>query len=109
MSEREIELRRYRTEKGSVPFSEWLDQLDPSSAGRVLAYVDRMKTGNFGNSRPVGGGVLELKIDFGPGYRVYYVRDGRAIVLLLCGGNKDSQWVDIGRAREFFADYLVRK
>ena len=71
-----MELRRYRTADGHVPYSDWLMVLDDSTAGRVSAYVDRMRSGNFGNSRPLGSGLSELKIDLGPGYRVYYLRDG---------------------------------
>ncbi len=67
---RNYELRRYREPAGRIPYSEWLRALDNTTAARVGAYVDRMKTGNFGNSRSVGRGVAELKIDAGPGYRV---------------------------------------
>lgn len=104
-----MELRRYRTAEGRVPFSEWLLDMDDSTAGRVSAYVDRMKSGNFGKSGPVGQGVVELKIDFGAGYRVYYIRDGRTVVVLLCGGDKSSQQADIRQAHEFAADYRMRK
>lgn len=82
-----MELRRYRTTDGHVPYSEWLCDLSDATAGRVSAYVDRMKAGNFGRSRSVGSGVSELKMDFGPGYRVYYLRDGDVVVVLLCGGH----------------------
>ena len=104
-----MELRRYRTADGRVPFSEWLIVLEDSAAGRVSAYVDRMKSGNFGYSRSVGAGVSELKIDFGPGYRVYYLRDGHAIVVLLCGGHKGSQKADIRQAQDYAADYWRRR
>jgi len=83
--------------------------LNDAIAGRVLAYVDRMKSGNLGNSRSVGAGVRELKIDFGPGYRVYYLRDGREIVVLLCAGDKGSQKADIRQAHEYAADYWRRR
>src|SRR5271163_4147268 len=104
-----MELRRYRASDGHVPYSEWLRDLDDSIAGRVAAYVDRMKSGNFGNSEPVGQGVSELKLDFGPGYRVYYIRDGITVVILLCGGDKRSQQADIRQAQEFATDYWRRK
>lgn len=104
-----IELRRYRTAGGEVPFSNWLSNLDKGTVLRIQAYVDRMQESNFGNSRSVGEGVLELKIDFGSGYRVYYLRDGPSVALLLCGGNKDSQTADIRRAREYARDYWSRK
>lgn len=102
-------LFRYRTTDGRVPYSEWLADLDDPTAGRLLAHVDRMKSGNFGRSEPVGQGVSELKIDFGPGYRVYYLRDGRTVVILLCGGDKGSPREDIRKALEFAADYRRRK
>ena len=103
-----IELRRYRTAGGHVPYSEWLADLNDATAGRVSAYVDRMKSGNFGHSRPIGQSVSELKINFGPGYRVYYLRDGHMIVVLLCGGDKGSQRADIRWAREYAVDYWRR-
>lgn len=102
------ELRRYRTASGRVPFSDWLADLDDETAARVSAYVDRMKGGNFGDSEPVGNGVSELRINVGPGYRVYYVRDGQVVILLLCGGDKGTQTADIRKACEYAADYRSR-
>jgi putative addiction module killer protein len=104
-----IELRRFRTAAGTVPIAEWLDNMDPATSGRVQAYIDRMKSGNFGNSRSVGEGVSELKIHFGSGYRVYYLRDGLSIVVLLCGGDKGSQQADIRQAKENARDYWRRR
>lgn len=109
MTDRLFELRRYQISDGRVPVSEWLEGLDNASSGRVLAYVDRMKAGNFGNSRSVGEGVSELKINFGPGYRVYYLRNGDSIVVLLCGGDKNSQQSDVSRAQRYAVDYRRRK
>ena len=77
----------------------WLDTLrDERARARVLARVERLLTGNPGDVQPVGGGVLELRIDYGPGYRVYFVRRGRALVILLAGGDKGSQKADIRKA-----------
>ena len=104
-----MELRRYRTPDGHVPYSEWHAHLDSPAAGRVSAYVDRMKSGNYGDSRPVGQGVSELKINFGPGYRAYYLRDGHTVVVLLCGGDKQSQWKDIKQAHAHADDYWRRR
>ena len=104
-----IELRRYATSSGQAPFSLWLAAQDTSVNARVRAYVDRIRTGNLGCSRPVGQGVAELKINFGPGYRIYYLRDGNAIVVLLCAGDKRSQHADIRRAHEYAAEYWRRK
>lgn len=99
-----IELRRFRGSDGRCPFSEWIGEFDDLTAARVMAYVDRMKGGNFGKSEPIGRGVSELKIDFGPGYRVYYIRQGN-VVVLFCGGDKTSQRADIRKALEYAAEY----
>jgi putative addiction module killer protein len=107
--ERNFELRRYRTPSGRVPYSDWLRSLDNTPAARVEAHVDRMKTGNFGDSRPVGSGVIELRIHTGPGYRVYYVHDDGRIVVLLCGGTKGSQAADIRKAQDHARDYWERR
>lgn len=104
-----FELRRDQDPAGRIPYSDWLRGLDNPTAARVGAYVDRMKTGNFGNSRAVGRGVAELKTDAGPGYRVYYLRDNREIVVLLCGGDKGSQTADILRAQAYAGDYRERR
>jgi putative addiction module killer protein len=104
-----IELRRYKTPSGQVPFSVWLEGRDNVTGARVRAHVDRMRTGNLARSRQVGRGVSELKIDFGPGYRIYYLRDGDAVVVLLCAGDKGSQQADIQRAHEYAADYWRRR
>ncbi len=104
-----MELWRYRAADGRVPYSDWLAGMDDKTAARVSAYVDRMKAGNFGDSKPVGDGVSELKIDFGPGYRIYFVRDGRTVIVLLCAGDKGSQKADIRKARAFAADYRSRR
>jgi putative addiction module killer protein len=72
------------------------------------ARIARVAVGNFGDSEPVGDGVLELRIDWGPGYRVYFARLGQVVVLLLCGGDKTTQQKDIDRAKTYFADYKAR-
>ena len=75
----------------------------------VLARVDRLAFGTFGDWKPVGEGVCELRIHFGAGYRVYFGRDGKAVVILLCGGEKRSQDTDIKRAKKYWNDYETRK
>ena len=81
-------------------FVEWLDNLRDSRARtRIIARLDRLEMGNFGDVRPVGGGVNELRIHYGPGYRVYFVRRGPAVVVLLCGGDKKTQHADIAKAK----------
>ena len=85
-------------------FSRWLRGLDAMSRARVLNRIDRLRFGNPGDVAPAGGGVSELRINYGPGYRVYFVRRGNEIVLLLCGGNKSTQQKDIKAARELAAE-----
>lgn len=81
-------------------FARWLSRLRDSAARAVIARrIDRLASGNAGDVRPVGEGVSELRIDVGPGYRVYFVRRGERLIVLLCGGDKDSQARDIARAR----------
>ena len=87
-------------------FVEWLDTLRDSRAkARIIARLDRMEMGNFGEVRSVGGGVNELRIHYGPGYRVYFVRRGPVVVILLCGGDKKTQHADIAKAKKL-ADKL---
>ncbi len=82
-------------------FSEWIDTLkDRAGRGRILMRVDRLIHGNAGTHRNLTEGVAELKIDFGPGYRVYYAQRGETLLLLLVGGNKSSQQVDVAKALE---------
>src|ERR1700735_4612721 len=80
-------------------FNDWLLNLrDRQGRAKIYARIDRLEDGNPGNSRSVGAGVIEMKIDFGPGYRVYYVQRGLLLILLLCGGDKSTQSIDIKRA-----------
>ena len=103
-------LQIYVTADGKRPFQEWLDSLkDYEAQGRVLARLERVRLGLTGDSRSVGAGVSELRIDAGPGYRVYFGQEGRSIVILLCGGSKATQRKDITEARAFLKDYRSRK
>jgi putative addiction module killer protein len=91
----------HRTEE----FDTWLSDLrDRAGKARIVSRIQRLEFGNPGNVRAVGNGVSEMKIDFGPGYRVYYKQIGKMIVLLLCGGDKSTQDVDIRRAKEIAAE-----
>jgi putative addiction module killer protein len=91
-------------------FGEWLDGLgDRTGRAVILKRIDRVETGNFGDFRPVGGGVFEIRIHFGPGYRVYFGVDGPKIVLLLCGGDKATQRSDIRGAHELWEEYRRMK
>ncbi len=80
-------------------FHEWLTQLkDRAGRLRILKRIDRLANGNPGDVKPVGNGVSELRLDVGPGYRVYYIQDGEVLILLLCGGDKSTQQKDIDKA-----------
>lgn len=98
-----IEIRYYQSAEGEQPFTEWLQALqDLQARARIQIRLDRLALGNFGDCEPVGGGVIELRILWGPGYRVYCARLGQMIVLLLCGGDKTTQQKDIKRAKDHF-------
>ncbi|MGH9600729.1 MAG: type II toxin-antitoxin system RelE/ParE family toxin [Terracidiphilus sp.] len=95
-------MRVLRTEE----FADWLIRLrDRQGTAKILARIDRLEDGNPGKTRSVGSGVVEMKIDFGPGYRVYYSQRGGVTILLLCGGDKSSQDEDIRRAKMFAAQW----
>ena len=99
-------VREYLEDGGRIPFRDWLTELDKATRARVQARILRFETGNLGDHKDVGAGVLEARLDFGPGYRVYFGRKGRELVLLLLGGDKGSQKTDIKRAQEFWSRYL---
>ncbi|MGO4670055.1 type II toxin-antitoxin system RelE/ParE family toxin [Bosea sp. 2RAB26] len=81
-------------------FSSWLGALrDTNTQLRIATRIQRMEDGNFGDVKPVGEGVSEMRISYGPGYRVYFIQQGRTIVVLLCGGDKSSQSADIAKAK----------
>jgi putative addiction module killer protein len=104
VSEKQVE--SYTRPDGSCPFEEWMTSLrDQRARAKIRTRIGRVRLGNLGNCEPVGGGVLELKIDYGPGYRVYFGQVGMKLVVLLCGGDKDSQSEDIKRAIEYWEDY----
>lgn len=100
-----IEIREYFTPGGRAVFAEWFDRLDSEAARRVTTALYRLGLGNLSNVKGVGGGVFEYRIDFGPGYRVYFGREGEEIVILLCGGTKKRQQSDIAIAQEYWQDY----
>lgn len=106
----EREIRLYVTENGKIPFSLWLNSLRDIRARAVIRVrLNRIRLGNFGDCKSVGEGVTELRIDHGPGYRVYFGEVAQRIVLLLCGGDKSSQGRDIEKARAYWADYRRRE
>ena len=104
------DIRRYITPDGRNPFAEWLSSLrNLNAVVKIEQRLDRVRLGNLGNSKSVGEGVCELKIDFGPGYRVYFGQFGSTIVLILCGGDKSSQEQDIRKAKEYWKEYEERE
>lgn len=104
------ELIIYETAQGAAPFSDWLDSLrDRAARARIRKRLDRVKLGNLGDYKAVGEGVYELRIDCGPGYRVYYASIDWTIILLLCGGDKDTQEGDIEQAKQFWNDFKQRE
>ena len=104
-----IELVVYVTEEGKAPFDDWFDKLDTVAALKVRTALARIETGNLGDVKPIGQGVSERRITFGPGYRVYFGKDGDKIVILLCGGTKKRQSKDIEKAKAYWDDYKNRK
>jgi len=104
-----VEIRHYLSRAGKDVFDDWLSRLaDPRLQAKIANRINRLAAGNFGDSKALGQGLFELRIDWGPGYRVYYAMLGRWCVLLLCGGDKRRQSSDIDRALEYFKDYKER-
>jgi putative addiction module killer protein len=103
-----FEIKEY-TESGNSPFADWFDSLDAVTAARVDKYIRRLEAGNFGSAKTLQEGVSELKLDFGPGYRVYFGRDGKTIIILLGGGSKRRQSADVASAIERWNKYKQAK
>ena len=104
-----LSVLEYLDRAGTSPFAGWFQTLDAAAAAKVTTAVRRLELGNFSNVKGVGAGVFEYRIDFGPGYRVYFGKDGDAIVILLGGGMKKRQDRDIATAQERWADYKKRR
>ena len=104
-----LNIRNYQLPNGRVPLKDWLMGLaDKRSRAAVYRRIDRVILGNFGEHRFLQDSVWELKIDVGPGYRVYYAQEGKVVILLLCAGSKRTQTADIARAVNYWNDYLQR-
>lgn len=104
-----IEIRRYVTPAGNDVVGNWLASLKNVRArAKIAVRIARVAAGNFGDSKRLSQDLYELRLDCGPGYRVYYGMLGRTCVLLLCGGDKRKQSADIERAHKYFKDYLGR-
>lgn len=102
-------VQHYLLGNGLDPFEKWVNGLkDTKARAKINVKIDRLSLGNFSSCRPVGEGVAELKIDYGPGYRVYYGQSGKFVILLLCGGDKNTQQSDIVVAKQYWADFKRR-
>ncbi len=98
----------YQTREGKLPFQDWLDNLpDWKTRVAIELRINRLSMGNFCQCKSLGAGIHELKIDVGPGFRVYFVKIGSQTILLLCAGDKKSQQKDISKARKYFNDYKM--
>jgi putative addiction module killer protein len=104
-----MKIAEYLRSDETSPFSDWFDALDPGWAANVFTALVRIRNGNTSNVKSVGKGVLEWKIDSGPGYRIYFGRDGDEVVILLWGGTKRRQQNDIQTAIEYWLDYKKRR
>ena len=102
-----IEIVIYATDTDKEPFSNWQDKLDKKIKAIVMKRLDRIRLGNFGDSKRIqsGSGIWELRIDHGPGYRIYFGKEGSTIVILLTGGSKKSQTKDIAKAKQYWLNY----
>jgi putative addiction module killer protein len=104
-----IDIREYLDPQGHSPYAAWFDRLSAQAAAKVATALTRLAGGNFSNVKGVGAGVFEYKIDFGPGYRVYFGKDGESLVILVGGGTKKRQQRDIEVGRANWQDYKRRK
>ena len=104
-----LDLREYLDRNGRGRFGEWFEGLHAEAARRVTTALYRLGLGNLSNVKGVGSGVFEYRIDFGPGYRVYFGKDGERIVILLCGGRKSRQQRDIELAIEYWQEFKQAK
>jgi len=105
-----FDLFRYQTADGREPFTDWLNSLrDRQAKARILARLERLEAGNFGDCEPCREGVSEFRIHWGAGYRVYHARVGKTVILLLAGGDKRTQDADIARSVGYLQDFKRRQ
>jgi len=104
-----VEIREYLDRDGHSPYARWFNRLNAAAAVKVVTAVHRMEQSNFSNVKGVGAGVYEYRISFGPGYRIYFGKDGAKLVILLAGGTKKRQDADIKAAQAYWQDYKRRK
>ncbi len=102
-------INEYTDAKGKSPYADWLQGLrDNRAKAKILMQVDKMELGLLGDVEPIGDGLSELRIHYGPGYRVYYGKEGQQVFLLLCGGDKSTQPKDISKAKAYWKDHKRR-
>jgi len=99
-------IKIYENEQGKSPFGEWFNSLDKKSKERILIRIDRLVQGNFGDCKFIDNNLYELRFHFSSGYRIYFAREGKTIVILLCGGDKSTQNKDIRKAKIYYKDYM---
>lgn len=101
----------YTTDTGKQPFADWQAKLVPKTEAVIIGRLARIRCGNFGDCKPIRGsnGIYELRIDYGPGYRIYYGKSGATILVLLVGGCKSSQGRDIAKATQYWLDFQEKK
>ncbi len=104
-----MKIREYIDAAGSSPFEKWFASLNNMAAAKITTALYRLEQGNISNVKSLGAGILEYKIDFGPGYRIYFGKDGSELIILLAGGTKKQQSKDITTAKERWAAYKARK
>ncbi len=105
----EYTVKIYQTSTGKSPFNEWLlDLSDRKAKAAIHLRIERLRTGLFGDCKVLGAGIFELKLDIGPGYRVYFSKTGTTIILILSAGSKKNQQKDISLSKKYFEDYKVR-
>lgn len=105
-----VELRQYQTADGRIPFADWIaGQRDRRALRAIAARMTRVQVGNRGDWKALGAGLFELRVDCGPGLRIYCGQDGATLVLLLCAGDKATQAKDIEHARHYWKDYQARR
>ena len=101
----EVQVKEYVTDRGVCPFREWLESLNITTKARIQAPILRFESGNLGDYQPVGSGVFEARLDFGPGYRIYFGVVTNNVLILLIGGDKRRQSKDIAKAKEYWSDW----
>ncbi len=98
-------VKTYKDDKGKIPFMEWVKSRSPKTRHRIFERINRIQNGNLGDYKRIDAGLFELRLFFNGGIRIYFGRDGEKIIVLLCGGDKDTQKRDIEKAHEYWRQY----